>query len=786
MILLNIASSSIGLSSTSGNFNKNVIFGNDISLAYGGSLAKGPAPVPAPAPAPAPAPVPAPAPAPLSVVKGVALRPYKLYTDHSRRATATASSYYSSAFSPSLAIDDDTTTSWSSKQQGCEAEITLTLDSPTEVTSIGARSRDMVNDIRGPLTGDSVIKSFSVSADGEPLIVCDIPGNYKPIYNKDGSIVSPLAGLSSPWGRIHYCDIPSVTASVFKLKAHECILGSVNNTGFVEIELLSKRDPPSDRELTISDLDSCLETNEDLQLAYGKELLDFDIETALGKKGSFWDVDVYIRGKASFIDTLSGSWLCAIAHATVQYFNPQQFQTLTSSTLGVAEETLFFEESKVDGLSFPVGGSVSETFMTKLHTYCEKVLQLDDSDKKNVLQYVCESLYGNAILYRIEAFLAPLPGTEGLDLPEGRGISKHWLETYFGNGPLCTGSPSCQFKVGPMTLTRPLGTYLYSERMPQVQAIDNPIMNAFKIGNNIFGGIYVPFYDGHFRAAMDGGSGSSIDTSIPVQWLGDGYYPAHYEICATSRGFFDKLKSMKSKETGKALLCSGVVQRLVESVSMLLGLEKKLRFISTVVIGEDTGNVTVVQGDVQMCNSSNTEKYLGPEFIAASTKGSLYTTMKPIPNSNNPFGLDTDVAFGTWGPTHLSGKTFLALYSSWMQIQALHLPPMNTFCKEKDLPLMFSPFPPYIVDLPGLYTWDISMNFNRSWTRADMDTVVEDPSFLNTCYNRSSQARAPYTPDNLGGFCGFLPAYYMYVDEQPIGIRAHAAELLALEPVYVM
>jgi hypothetical protein len=84
-------------------------------------------------------------------------------TDLARTATATASSHYNvapyqTAFLPSLAIDGDDATAWSSLGEGCAARLHLDLAAPAIVATVCARSRDMVDDPGLSHTDDSVIE----------------------------------------------------------------------------------------------------------------------------------------------------------------------------------------------------------------------------------------------------------------------------------------------------------------------------------------------------------------------------------------------------------------------------------------------------------------------------------------------------------------------------------------------------------------------------------------------------------------------------------------------------
>lgn len=146
----------------------------------------------------------------------------KVPQDLARTAVATASSFYNVApfeiaFLPSNAIDGDDATAWSSLGEGCAAKLFLTLDKATEVQTVCARSRDMVESTE-VLTDDSVIESFDVRADGVFVRTCALPD----------------------WRQVYCCTLDApVHAKTVSLEAKTCRTrqGGPSNTGFRTVQL---------------------------------------------------------------------------------------------------------------------------------------------------------------------------------------------------------------------------------------------------------------------------------------------------------------------------------------------------------------------------------------------------------------------------------------------------------------------------------------------------------------------------------------------------------------------
>ena len=73
-------------------------------------------------------------------------------------------------FAMEFAVDHVETTSWASNMAYCDASFTMTFDSAKTITVVGAHSRDMFTGVNPK--NSSVIKSFTVEADGLELGVC--------------------------------------------------------------------------------------------------------------------------------------------------------------------------------------------------------------------------------------------------------------------------------------------------------------------------------------------------------------------------------------------------------------------------------------------------------------------------------------------------------------------------------------------------------------------------------------------------------------------------------------
>jgi len=146
-------------------------------------------------------------------------------------ATATASSHYNvapyeTAFLPSLAVDGDDDTAWSSLGEGCDAQLHIDLAAPATVDTVCARSRDMVDDPSAPHTDDSVIESYDLLLDGEAVETCVLPD----------------------WRQIYCCTVPvPKVAHRVTLAAKTCRerAGGPANTGFKTVQVFGSHDADS-------------------------------------------------------------------------------------------------------------------------------------------------------------------------------------------------------------------------------------------------------------------------------------------------------------------------------------------------------------------------------------------------------------------------------------------------------------------------------------------------------------------------------------------------------------
>lgn len=748
------------------------------------------------------------------------------YLDHSGHGTVSASSSWSDAFDVSFAVDDDDVdTAWSSSHEGEAASMTVTFTTPTAVSRVGARSRDMVNAYADPAyqTDDSVIRSFKLYVDDVLVALCNMTGNYdlRVASPSDHSLpgVIPPRGSGSAWERMHYCGIRETTGYRFRLEAEEILPGAVNNTGFVEIELMERLPVPE--AMTVSHLSACAKNTEDAtEFAWGDDLFSFNM--APGR--SFWDVDVYIPGRDSYSNTVSGSWLCSVASSSadlvgmVQYVDadPMTQQSLLPVRNALSMGGLLTKPWPTSSTSGP---KFDNTFMPQLNAFCTDAINADatsqsDIENKFLLTFLCEAFYINAMLYRVEAFLAPVSDGLTLELPSDSGMTKRWVEDVFGFDSHC--SRNCKITIGPVVVTRPLGKYLYYTRKPMYEALatsGNALAQYLKQQSGViwYDG-YMGSYETHYKAAMDGAAGMAA-SSLEVEWLGNGYYPPNYRICPTSQAFFKKLVRMKSKHNGKSLLCTSVVQQMVDSINDLLGIEIDLRQLDT-SSGTEVSNTAITDGNTSMCNSSHSS-FFDKRFEKQFKKGGIYTSLKPTftppapPHPGVPPSIVTTTPMGVFGVTHMTGKTFMGVYSSFMAIQNLHVPQMDDFCKTNGftytlypmgiatfqmmqgmmmMPSManFSvmwtsvgggdPEHPAMGSTNSLYSWDAAAFVEAAIAATSPVSIIDSPDFLNTPMPSTS---APTSfAYSLAGFpIGLLEAKHM---------AAHSSAVMGVESVYVM
>jgi len=140
-------------------------------------------------------------------------------------ATATASSHYNvapheTAFLPSLAIDGDDATAWSSLHEGCAAQLHVDLAQAATVATVCARSRDMVDDPGAAHTDDSVIESYELRLDGAAVATCVLPD----------------------WRQVYCCSVPTPTAATrVTLAAKTCRerADGAANTGFKTVQIFA-------------------------------------------------------------------------------------------------------------------------------------------------------------------------------------------------------------------------------------------------------------------------------------------------------------------------------------------------------------------------------------------------------------------------------------------------------------------------------------------------------------------------------------------------------------------
>lgn len=114
-----------------------------------------------------------------------------------------ASSSYSDAFDPDLAIDGDLATEWSTAGDGDDASIEIDLGMKTEVSGFGMRSRVMSD-------GTAIIETYTVTVD-------------------DGEVLGPF-----PAGQAFSPSPANVTGQRFRFDAETTTGG---NTGAAEIEI---------------------------------------------------------------------------------------------------------------------------------------------------------------------------------------------------------------------------------------------------------------------------------------------------------------------------------------------------------------------------------------------------------------------------------------------------------------------------------------------------------------------------------------------------------------------
>ncbi len=118
-------------------------------------------------------------------------------------AVTAASSSFSVAFDPELAIDGDLATEWSTAGDGDDASIEIDLGTTTEVSGFGMRSRVMSD-------GTAIIETYTVTVD-------------------DGEVLGPF-----PAGQAFSPSQANVTGQRFRFDAETTTGG---NTGAAEIEI---------------------------------------------------------------------------------------------------------------------------------------------------------------------------------------------------------------------------------------------------------------------------------------------------------------------------------------------------------------------------------------------------------------------------------------------------------------------------------------------------------------------------------------------------------------------
>ena len=643
-------------------------------------------------------------------------------------------------FAMEFAVDHVETTSWASNMAYCDASFTMTFDSAKTITVVGAQSRDMFTGVNPK--NSSVIKSFTVEADGLELGVCTLPD----------------------WRQPYFCTLPRpVSAFIWTFKAKTCNPKkdiAFENQGFVEVSLMER--PPADNRMQINDLPQCASiatTTEVPKWPPTNQLFD-------GTDISIWNVNEYLPGKGAFRHTVSGAWLCAVAHQSVD----STYAAVVALMTGTHKDQ--FKQAPASGVGesqfFPRTDDTQD-FMPRLNSWCsDAVFEMNSLKAKldltilektrlvdvDVRVYMCEAIYINAALYRAEAYHADIDVDDDADsyVMEGGRLSKEYIGTLFGAG-VCKQA-SCEIQIGPMTVQYPLQRYLYTTRMGEMAELakSSDFAAAVAGGTNIFGPIATSIYDSHMLATLDGGQGQPI-TSLLLPVLDK--YPKNYEICATTKAFFDWLREdAKSASDGEALVCKSLVQKLLKSYTNLFQIEKDMIHKQNKDVCLDTARFDMeVQG----------QGYIWNAIIPYSVPHQAFSEM------------EDGLALGLWGVAHLDIDTYLTMYAWHQSIMCLHLKRFDDFCAATQAadPVAFQPYGPgyaalYGVQFGKFYSASQQFRWNPTWDSTEDAAQIKE----NKCYAAANTTEAI--------FCS-MHAQYWFTEPQDTCLHSAHVSSIYLE-----
>jgi hypothetical protein len=803
-----LGASSLSTTNINGNYNMNVAFGNNVAIGSGGMTGTTNTDIDIPNVVNLPV---------VAASRLSSARGFRQYTNVAPSMKASVSSEYpASAYSSVHLNDGYFNTEWStdgSQYKTCEESVTFTLTSniPTSVDAFGFLSRDMMNDDG---TGDSAFTALSVSVDGVGIIKCDTKVSGSELYNTWKSTLP-----------IPLCKLPArVTGSIFEFKASGCITGEYNNFGLREIELYKADDvTPNPSEIGISKIPQCTTDKELPEQLTWPPFTDVNVLNSTSQQINLWDVNNYLKGYSNFHDHPSGTWLCAITASGAALFDSLY---LVSAGYAGYVDILITNTKLPSGLGMPNGGKSTgnpprehgKTYMMELNEYCTELQVTEPTngfsfETKNAMIWVCELLYASVLQYRLEAYLASVPGAESFSLPEGKYLKTTLLQKILGGGdlpPVNVGTPYDTIQVGPMTLQTPLSTYIYKTRP---NALIQQSNNGHVLSSTLLTGL--PFtifdytsasgiWDGHMRILLEGGKGTG-DDSMNVVWMGDTWYPPHFEICATSRQFFDRLKQIPSKVTNRPLVCSPLIQKYLYGVSELLGLEKSLRYGSNELdeskIGNEPNGANIVGGTPSMCDMSNTN-FLGPRFMNAYGSMAQQASFFPCPAkivAGDFTGLitATETGFGLYGQQVLGIDSYAFVYKYHIGISALHIPPMNNFCKglpddptqQWDTHWGFQPWGVVGLSAPfgdvvgeikfnHMYMWAQITKYDSQWTSW---SDVSNPTSGNNICNREARGDCRITGNAAADVMCSSPGTPPYWFTHGTELLTHRNELYALK-----
>ena len=562
------------------------------------------------------------------------------FVDIAKQATVTVSSEYSANFAAGNALDEDGMTAWSSDGDGCDAYISFTFSEPTHVRHIGLWSRQMIDDENLPaafLTGGSLITEAEIVADGTSHSICTLPN-----YHEE-----------------HYCDV-DVTATVFTIKGHTCDSTTLN-MGFRSVSLLQQ----SATAITYTNTNQWPECTGLASPVSASQVAWPPVDATLPSGDNVYDVSVYL--KPSWGWSVSGSWVCAIAHSSVSLTNPFGAYTAFLGTGKYTPGNTPLDTPR----PWPSDDRTTQTnWMAEFKLWSDAVLAMpetttEEQRAKNMRKYVAETVLISAMLYRAE-IIAQNPEGDARLSPDMR-MSASVAEGIFGFGD-ATGE---SVNVWGYEMQLPLGTYNFQTRYADMVALSlNGDTTATEVGEFITSPTSFSYFTlgmglGTHRGHLDivkAFATSSIDIGIELEENG---YPPAYEICETTRGHMNAMRWRLKNRKGNPLICDPVAQRLMSYYSNYLQQEVDLLHSGPAVnVGICTGNET-----------TGTPNLFMRSFGLTLSDNLMPGRMMPWTDDyNDPY------ANGVWGMAQLSNKTFFDIYQKYMDIHCLHDSTMQTAC----------------------------------------------------------------------------------------------------------